>query len=48
MGRRKQSVVDLRFEEEQQQFGARMAVFEPRPQEPMAMGGIFEILEGRA
>jgi len=48
MRHHKPSVTDLRLQEEQRTFGPELRMFEPRPQNMMVMGGIFEVLEGRA
>jgi hypothetical protein len=47
MRRRKQSIVDLRLEEERRTYGAGLRLFEPRPTDTVVMGGIFEVLEGK-
>jgi hypothetical protein len=44
--RRKQSMVDLRLEEERRNYSAGLRLFEPRPTDTVVMGGIFEVLEG--
>ncbi|TID21769.1 hypothetical protein E2P81_ATG05037 [Venturia nashicola] len=44
----KPSVTDLRLQEEKRTFGPELRMLEPRPQNGMVMGGIFEVLEGSA
>ncbi|QDS74637.1 hypothetical protein FKW77_009191 [Venturia effusa] len=48
MRHHKPSVTDLRLQEEQRSFGPELKMLEPRPQNAMVMGGIFEVLEGSA
>jgi len=48
MRHHKPSVTDLRLQEEKRTFGSELRMLEPRPVNSMVMGGIFEVLEGRA
>jgi len=48
MRHHKPSVTDLRLQEEKRTCGSELGLLEPRPQSLMVMGGIFEVLEGRA
>jgi UDP-2,3-diacylglucosamine pyrophosphatase LpxH len=48
MRHHKPSVTDLRLQEEKATFRSELSLLEPRPQSMMIMGGIFEVLEGRA
>ncbi|KAF2430503.1 hypothetical protein EJ08DRAFT_235717 [Tothia fuscella] len=48
MRHHKPSITDLRLQEEKITFRSELSLLEPRPQSMMVMGGIFEVLEGRA
>ena len=45
--KRRPSILAREIEEERVSFGVGLGIMEPRPQPPMAVGGIFEVLEGR-
>jgi hypothetical protein len=48
MRHHKPSVTDLQLQEERQSCGRELGMLEPRPQSMFVMGGIFDVLEGRA
>ncbi|RDI85766.1 hypothetical protein Vi05172_g4443 [Venturia inaequalis] len=48
MRHHKPSIIDLRLQEEKRTCGPELRMLEPRPQNAMVMGGIFEVLEGSA
>jgi UDP-2,3-diacylglucosamine pyrophosphatase LpxH len=48
MRHHKPSVTDLHLQEEQRSHGQELNLLEPRPQSMFVMGGIFDVLEGKA
>jgi hypothetical protein len=48
MKHHKPSVTDLQLQDEQRSHSQELGLLEPRPQNMFVMGGIFDVIEGKA